>query len=813
MEEAPVDGGKKWKFKADEGIPAPYGGDKLLGNKPITPIVKPLRCRSPDGRSNPKFYLPQGSPVLEVRSRFTFGTPECLPSDEPTQLSEKDGSTKAALLSQKSQDASNVFPKTVPFGRSRRMSRSLPELRDLQFVSVLPDVEEEESETSEFQEEIVYEKPAHRVPWHRKLDFLWCSVCHALGFSNIWRFPYYCYSNGGGSFVFPYLVFMVVCSIPFLCMELAVGQLTQSGPIAAFGQLCPLMKGIGVASMMLSFWVTAYYSVITSWTLFYAFNSFYSPPRWTRCTNTWNTDFCHDHILPKISTIVDSKAARILTTNDTTNNYESKSEYLSSSIPSVVKENAMNSQLLNSSLKAFEAYELNVTHPAVEFLNIKMLDKTDSIGDSGELRFELLASVLFVWILTYIALRKTDFFRGTTIYVLTIVSYLILFSIFLRTVALEGGKSGLQHLFQPNWDKMFSPRVLLYALAQAFHSLGVVLGPSILMGSCHKQHNNILRDTIILSAVTLLTVLIIGCITFATVGHLALKMNKPFWTVLSDDPGNVFVIYSVVIGSMPLPSCWGVFFFFVLLFLGLDSEIKLMATLVSALKEAYTYYIKQRFQGHSMFLAVICAFCFTASIPYLIQAGIFFFQLVDHYTAVLATIVVAFCEVCALGLLYGTSNLSSCIQQMTGKAPSYFYQFSWLILSPLTILGIVVYWSVKAHETVIKRDYAYPSWAHILGWILFGLTVCWIPILAVAAYRKAPKGDIMSKLHSTIEPRLRSASECRWEPKPMIILNGSTVTASEFPDYKLPELPTVPNAVQSYVEKHSALRQNDETAF
>lgn len=44
-----------------------------------------------------------------------------------------------------------------------------------------------------------------------------------------------------------------------------------------------------------------------------------------------------------------------------------------------------------------------------------------------------------------------------------------------------------------------------------------------------------------------------------------------------------------------------------------------MATLVSALKEAYTYYIKQRFQGHSMFLAVICAFCFAASIPYLIQ--------------------------------------------------------------------------------------------------------------------------------------------------------------------------------------------------
>ena len=60
---------------------------------------------------------------------------------------------------------------------------------------------------------------------------------------------------------------------------------------------------------------------------------------------------------------------------------------------------------------------------------------------------------------------------------------------------------------------------------------------------------------------------------------------------------------------------------------------------------------------------------------------------------------------------------------------------------------------------------------------------------------------------------MRSVSQSRWETKPVIILNGSTVTASEFPDYKLPELPTVPNAVQSYVEKHSIMHQNDETAF
>ncbi|XP_054711683.1 sodium- and chloride-dependent GABA transporter 2-like [Uloborus diversus] len=819
METAPVDrgGGKRWKFKSDERIGPPRVSEKLLSNlKENHP--RPVRCLTPDGGKSPKVYLPPGSPVLEVKSRFTFGTStECLPNGDQ-QITAKEGLVRtSSFLSQRGAFHLNLnesanLPKSVPFGRSRRMSRSLPELRDIQFVSVLPDLEEEESESSEFQEEIVYEKPT-RVPWHRKLDFLWCSVCQALGLSNIWRFPYYCYSNGGGSFVFPYIVFMVVCSVPLLCMELAVGQVTQSGPISAFGQLCPLMKGIGVASMMLSFWLTAYYSVLTSWTMFYTFNSFYSPPRWTRCTNTWNSEICHESTESVLQSTDSSKSTLPQLTSELPNLTDATLTLVTSTLEPILNTEAKSTLQNSKELDPDKFMSLNISHPAMEFLDVKMLDKSNSIEESGELRFELLASVLFVWILTYFALRKTDFFRGTTIYVLTVTSHLLLFSVFLRTVALDGAKNGLKHLFVIDWDTMLDPRVLLYSLAQAFHSLGVILGPSILMGSCHKQHNNLLRDTIILTLVTLLTVLLIGCVTFATIGHLAEKLRKPFWKVLNDDPGNVFVIYSVAIGTMPFPSCWGALFFLTLLCLGLDSEIKLVATLISALKEAYTYYIKQRFQGHSMFLAVICGFCFVASIPYLTQAGIFFFQLIDHYIAVIATCVVALLEVSTLSWLYGASNLSSCIRQMTGKSPSYFYQFSWMILSPLTILATLIYSLIKMSGTVVRKGYRYPPWAHVMGWILVGLTLCWIPFLAIAAYRKTPKSHLVSRLTAAIQPRIRSQSESMWEPKPVIILNGSTVTASEFPDYKLPELPTVLNSVQTYVEKHSALRQNAESAF
>jgi len=49
--------------------------------------------------------------------------------------------------------------------------------------------------------------------------------------------------NVTGVFLVPYFLILIICGVPLLYMELAVGQFTRRGPIGALAQICPLFKG------------------------------------------------------------------------------------------------------------------------------------------------------------------------------------------------------------------------------------------------------------------------------------------------------------------------------------------------------------------------------------------------------------------------------------------------------------------------------------------------------------------------------------------------------------------------------------------
>ena len=59
----------------------------------------------------------------------------------------------------------------------------------------------------------------------------------AVGTGNIWRFPRIAASNGGGSFLFAWAVFLLLWSVPLILVEFAMGRETRRGPVGAFARL------------------------------------------------------------------------------------------------------------------------------------------------------------------------------------------------------------------------------------------------------------------------------------------------------------------------------------------------------------------------------------------------------------------------------------------------------------------------------------------------------------------------------------------------------------------------------------------------
>lgn len=41
-----------------------------------------------------------------------------------------------------------------------------------------------------------------RGNWSRKMDFVLSCLSYAVGLGNVWRFPYVCYRNGAGMYVY-----------------------------------------------------------------------------------------------------------------------------------------------------------------------------------------------------------------------------------------------------------------------------------------------------------------------------------------------------------------------------------------------------------------------------------------------------------------------------------------------------------------------------------------------------------------------------------------------------------------------------------
>jgi SNF family Na+-dependent transporter len=118
-----------------------------------------------------------------------------------------------------------------------------------------------------------------RDRWASRVGLILAMAGNAIGLGNFLRFPVQAASNGGGAFMIPYFIALLLLGIPMMWVEWTIGRYggvrghgTTPGMFAAMWKH-PAAKYLGFLGIMTPFTILVYYVFIESWCMAFSWFS------------------------------------------------------------------------------------------------------------------------------------------------------------------------------------------------------------------------------------------------------------------------------------------------------------------------------------------------------------------------------------------------------------------------------------------------------------------------------------------------------------------------------------------------------------
>ncbi|EDV26058.1 uncharacterized protein TRIADDRAFT_23982 [Trichoplax adhaerens] len=562
-----------------------------------------------------------------------------------------------------------------------------------------------------------------RPRWDNKVQFLLATIGFAVGLGNVWRFPYLVQKNGGGAFLIPYFIMLIIEGIPIFHLELAIGQRLRKGPVGSWKIISPKWKGVGIAGLMVSIVAASYYIIIIAYCLFYLFSSFQAVLPWSRCPTYASPDPLSNITLP-------------------------------------IRECAKSS-------------------PVVYFFFREVNDISNNINTSGGLYWKLTLCMLGGWAISYLSILKGIKSSGKVVYFTATFPYLVLFIFMIRGFTLHGFGNGLLHLVTPNVSFLRDPIVWLDAATQIFYSLGAGFGSLIAFASYNPVKNKCGRDAVCVSLVNCCTSLFAAVVVFSVLGHMATTkydacissvnatmgmeaaLNKckiaDYLNSVGSGPGLVFIVFADIVAGFSPPQFWSIIFYFMLLTLGIDSIFGALETILTTLSDS-SYFRNVR---KEILAGVMCIGLFFFGFIFTQRSGLYFVEVFDAMSLPIPLLVIALCEVTGILFAYGMKRFCDDIEYMTGSQPNWYWKACWYFITPVSIIAVLIATVVKLAQTTLKystwsRETAtggsmpYPGWLTAFMICVILLPIFTIPVTTLIHYFKARRENSGGKKETVI---------------------------------------------------------------
>ncbi|XP_058820909.1 sodium-dependent neutral amino acid transporter B(0)AT3 isoform X1 [Topomyia yanbarensis] len=554
------------------------------------------------------------------------------------------------------------------------------------------------------EETVVPERPEdERESWDSKWTFLLATIGYAVGLGNVWRFPYLAQKNGGGAFLVPYFVMLLLQGIPIFYLELAIGQRLRKGAIGVWHEVSAYLGGIGISSAFVSYIVALYYNTIIAWCLIYLLHSFESPLPWADCPKRLYKNFTYD-VEP----------------------------------------------------------ECVVSSPTKYYWYRETLKVSASVDEPEGVNYNVAIALISAWGLVYMCMVQGITESSKIVYITAIFPYVVLIIFFFRGITLKGASDGVLHLFTPRWESILEPVVWLEAGTQIFFSLGLAFGGLIAFSSYNPANNNCYRDALVVSFTNCSTSMFAGVVVFSVIGFKAtaifdscveertalLAANKTTDLPVCDlqkelensasGTGLAFIIFTEAINQFPAAQLWAVLFFMMLFTLGIDSQFGTLEGVTTSLVDMKLFPNLPK----EVITGGLCLSCCILSMCFANGAGSYIFQLMDSFAGNYTLLIIAFCECVGVSYIYGIKRFADDIELMTGSRPGLYWMLCWKYISPIAMITILV----ASFVELASEGSSYPGWDALTGntdrlewphWcivvaiLLILVSILWIPGVAI----------------------------------------------------------------------------------
>ncbi|OCT73096.1 sodium-dependent neutral amino acid transporter SLC6A17 [Xenopus laevis] len=586
----------------------------------------------------------------------------------------------------------------------------------------------EGSTTGESQLGLLPAESTARPAWGSKVQYILAQVGFSVGLGNVWRFPYLCHQNGGGSFLLLYALLLLIIGIPLFFLELAAGQSIRQGSIGVWKHISPRLAGIGFASCVVCGFVALYYNVIIGWSLFYLFNSFHYPLPWTNCPTLHN--------------------------------------------------------------QTQEVAECAKSTPTTYFWYRSALNVTNTI-EGSQMNWPMTGCLCLAWFLVCGGMIKGIKSSGKVMYFSSVFPYVVLFCFLIRGLLLEGAADGIRIMFTPKLEIWGNIQVWRQAATQVFFALGLGFGSVIAYSSYNDRHNNCHFDAILVSFINFMTSVLATLVVFAVLGFRAnvltekcveTNMEKIIdllrngslhedvvpmknltnpeysqWYKRTSDmldlqqygisdckvedvmnegvegTGLAFIAFTEAMTHFPASPFWSILFFLMLLNLGLSTMFGNMQGIITPLLDNFPYLRKKK----TIFTVLCCIIGLLTGLIFVQRSGSYFVSMFDDYSATLPLIIVVIFENIAVAWVYGAERFMEDIRGMLGHRPYRIYKYMWQYISILGMIALLLASLIRMcidypkyqswnQQQAKEEMLQYPSWA--LGMLTSLIIVASLPI-------------------------------------------------------------------------------------